>query len=177
MDFHRERLQTLIQAEPDLLACETIPCCTEAIALVQLLTEIASHTPDLPGAWISFACRSEEHLNSGESFEAAVRAVADSPHVAAIGINCTAPAYVEALLKRARRLTAKPLLVYPNRGETWDAARRCWIVDPNGLSPDHFVERWVKAGAVGIGGCCRTGPADIRNIAQALAHRFQVGDD
>ncbi|MFZ1831126.1 MAG: homocysteine S-methyltransferase, partial [Candidatus Competibacteraceae bacterium] len=39
MDFHRPRLAALLDAGPDLLACETLPSLTEALALARLLTE------------------------------------------------------------------------------------------------------------------------------------------
>lgn len=52
MHFHRKRLATLIEAKPDLLACETVPCFTEAKALAKLLEEFPTMY-----AWISFSAR------------------------------------------------------------------------------------------------------------------------
>lgn len=50
--FHRERLAILMEAGPDLLACETLPCLMEAEALADCLA------PYPPGcAWISFPAR------------------------------------------------------------------------------------------------------------------------
>ncbi|HNL00860.1 MAG TPA: homocysteine S-methyltransferase family protein, partial [Leptospiraceae bacterium] len=40
-DWHRPRLELLLETEPDVLACETIPCLEEAEALVRLLEEYA----------------------------------------------------------------------------------------------------------------------------------------
>ena len=57
MNFHRLRLATLLEAGPDLLACETLPCLIEARALARLLAEF----PDA-AAWISFSAVSYTHL-------------------------------------------------------------------------------------------------------------------
>ncbi|MEX1020817.1 MAG: homocysteine S-methyltransferase [Litorilinea sp.] len=166
--FHGDRLAALVAAQPDLLACETIPCQIEALALLEVLADQATHTPNMPPAWLSFACRNDHQLNSGESFAEAVATVQGAPHIAAIGINCTAPQYIAGLLQIARAHTDKPLLVYPNRGERWDARARCWIADPDAPALADYLAAWRAAGAVGIGGCCRTGPADIQRIAARL---------
>src|SRR5262249_10660921 len=61
MDFHRPRLDALAHSGADLFACETIPCLTEAEALVRLLADY----PDMP-AWLSFSCRDEQSVCHGE---------------------------------------------------------------------------------------------------------------
>src|SRR4051794_6322357 len=88
IDWHRPRLETLLDAGPDLLACETIPCLAEAEALVRLLEEF----PAVP-AWLSFSCRDGAHLWTGEPFAEAVRIASAARNVAAVGVNCTAPAF------------------------------------------------------------------------------------
>ncbi len=163
--WHRPRVSTLAETEADLFACETIPCLTEAEALIRLLEEC----PNMP-AWLSFSCRDGESLSSGEPFAEAVRLANSSEQIVAVGVNCTAPRYIESLLHIARPLTDKPLLCYPNSGEQWDAEARCWV---EGTGVTDFAEparRWYAAGARLIGGCCRTTPADIAVIAHTL-HR------
>lgn len=169
--FHRPRMQTLASSAADLLACETIPCAVEAAALVDLLAEQAQIEPAMPPAWISFACRNGEELNSGDEFKNAVELAAHSPHVVAIGVNCTAPIYITELLQNARSVTQKPLLVYPNQGEVWDSSARRWVTQPAAPCIVDYVESWCAAGATGIGGCCRTDPEDIRRIAAKLRNR------
>lgn len=163
MDFHRPRLAVLAESGADLLACETIPSLAEGEALVRLLAEF----PDTP-AWLSFSCCDEEHVCHGERFADCVALANETDQIVAVGLNCTAPRFVEALLFSAATVTHKPLVVYPNSGEQWDAARHCWVA---GTGTTDFAEparRWYAAGARLIGGCCRTGPADIRAIAQRL---------
>jgi homocysteine S-methyltransferase len=160
--FHRPRMQVLAESGADLLACETIPCLIEAEALVRLLPEFG-----MP-AWISFSCMDERHVCHGETL-ADCLALADAcENVVALGINCTPPRLVTGLLASVRGTTRKPLVVYPNRGESWDAQARCWIGETNPLDWGEAARSWYAAGARLIGGCCRTTPDNIRRMAKDL---------
>ena len=163
-DWHRERLTILSDAGPDLLAIETIPTIEEGAALVELLAE-----RDGPPAWLSFSCADGATTRRGEPVEEAFALADRADRVVAVGVNCTAPSAIDELVARARAVTAKPIVVYPNRGETWDAATRRWR--PTGAQPDVdgvSARRWVTLGARLVGGCCRVGPERIAEIAAAL---------
>jgi homocysteine S-methyltransferase len=160
MDFHRPRMKALIEAGADLLACETIPCLVEAQALVKLLDEFQS----IP-AWISFSCRDEVHVSEGQKLADCVRRIESNPFVAGVGINCTSPEYIPSLISEARKATGKPVLVYPNSGESYDASRNDWDGQPVYESFSEEAKEWHRAGARMIGGCCRTTPEDIQGIA------------
>ena len=67
----------------------------------------------------------------------------------------------------AREVTGKPVLVYPNSGEEWDARRRAWAGRSRFSAGQ--PRQWMAAGAKIAGGCCRVRPADIAVIAQAAA--------
>lgn len=163
IDFHRPRLEALLEAEPDLLALETIPCRVEAEVLLELLSEYPEAR-----AWISFSARNGSEISEGQPF-AEVAALADaSPQMLAVGINCTAPSYIEPLLLAAGQVTDKPLVAYPNSGEGWDAVRKCWIPGHPSESLSYLGLRWYAAGGRLIGGCCRTTPDDIRQLRQSL---------
>jgi homocysteine S-methyltransferase len=130
------------------------------MALIELLAEF-------PGmyAWISFSCKDETHISSGEKFAEAIKLVSQSPQVIAAGVNCTAPQYIVSLITIAAGQTNKPIVVYPNKGETWDATSKCWL--PDTANHNHFIDdakKWFKAGATIIGGCCRTTPDDIKQL-------------
>jgi homocysteine S-methyltransferase len=158
IDFHRSRMKALIEAGADVLACETIPSLIEAQALVNLLEEFKSIQ-----AWISFSCRDETHINEGPRLEDCVRLVEASPFVVAVGVNCTSPKYIPSLIREAKKATNKPVLVYPNSGESYDASRNDG--HPVYGSFGEEAKAWYRAGARLIGGCCRTTPEDIRTIA------------
>lgn len=162
-DFHRRRWQILSTANADLLACETIPSAAEARALARLLAE----TPDAQ-AWFSFSCRDGEHISDGTSIADCVAPLSSLSQVIAVGVNCTAPRYILSLVKSIRTVTAKPIVVYPNSGEVYDANRKRWFgnVDPTDLAD--AARGWYQAGARLMGGCCRTRPEHIRRLRQEL---------
>ena len=160
IEFHRPRMKALIEAGADMLACETIPSPIEARALVKLLGEFKDVS-----AWISFSCRDEAHVCEGGKLEECIRQVESSPHVAAVGVNCTSPKFIPALIREAKKATDKPILVYPNSGESYSAEKKDWNDDPVYESFGEEAKVWFKAGACMIGGCCRTSPKDIQVIA------------
>ena len=158
--FHRKRLQTLIDAEPDILACETIPCLMEAKVLVELLKE----NPETY-CWFSFSAKDGLHINSGEKMEECARWLDAHEQVAAVGINCTAPEHVTSLITEIRKGTDKPIIVYPNSGEHFDPQTKIWNGNSEGRPYGESARNWFNQGARLIGGCCRTTPQDIRAIA------------
>jgi homocysteine S-methyltransferase len=160
MDFHRSHMKALIGAGAEILACETIPCLIEAQAIAKLLKEFPNIT-----AWVSFTARDEKHISEGQVFADCVKQLEDSAQFAAIGINCTSPKYISPLIHEAKKKTNKPILVYPNSGETYDATKNDWNGDPVLDSFGEQAIEWYDAGARMIGGCCRTTPEDIRVIA------------
>lgn len=169
--FHRERIEIFAHARgdeaPDLLAFETFPSLEEARAVGEALAP----WPELR-AWFSFSCRDEMHVSHGERVADCAALVASFPQTVAIGVNCVPPKWVQALIRELRAGCDKPIVVYPNSGEGWDAAGRCWkgVTDPDNFG--EYAAEWFKAGAQLVGGCCRTRPAHIREVAQA-ADRFQ----
>jgi homocysteine S-methyltransferase len=162
--FHHRRLEVLARSGVELLAVETVPSYPEAVAIARLLD-----AADGVAAWVSFCCRDRETLGDGTPIERAVAAVEACPRVVAVGVNCTAPDHVEALLRRAAGVTAKPLVAYPNSGEGYDARERRWTPAAAvcGTLASYAVT-WHRAGARLIGGCCRTGPSDIRALRAVL---------
>lgn len=157
VQFHRARFMVLADAGADLLACETIPSRLEAEALVRLLGE----RPDAK-AWVTFSCRDGRHTSAGDSIAECARWLDGVPQVVAIGVNCVAPELVASLVREVGSATAKPIVVYSNSGETWDAEARCWVGTADRFTA--YVPRWLAAGARWIGGCCRTTPEDIRRV-------------
>jgi homocysteine S-methyltransferase len=161
--WHRERWHVLADSGADLLGCETIPSLSEGRALAHLLAE----TPDTQ-AWVSFSCRDEKHICDGTPIAESVKPFAEHPQVVAIGINCTAPTYAASLIREISQVTTKPIIAYPNSGETYVANLRQWQGLSEALSFGEMSELWHRAGATLIGGCCRTTPEHIHQIRQRL---------
>ncbi|MGA2571032.1 MAG: homocysteine S-methyltransferase [Terracidiphilus sp.] len=166
--FHRERIEVFARASgtqaPDLLAFETFPSLEE----VRAVGEALAPWPGLQ-TWFSFSCRDVKHVSHGERVADCAALVAALPQTAGIGVNCVPPRWIPALIGELRAASDKPILVYPNSGEGWDAARRCWTgtTDPGELGA--MAAEWYRAGAQIVGGCCRTRPAHIRAVAHAAS--------
>lgn len=159
LDFHRERMDLLADTPADLFAFETIPSQLEAEVLIGLLA-------DYPGkyAWLSFSCRDGTQVCHGESFADCAALAEAAEQVVAVGVNCTAPEHIDSLLQSVRGLQT-PRVVYPNSGEQWVAGENRWAGQGyRGLT----AEAWYRLGARLLGGCCRTGPEDIRRMRAEL---------
>jgi homocysteine S-methyltransferase len=156
--WHRPRLAVLADAGADVLAVETIPCLAEIAALCAELAALA-----VP-AWLSITC-SGTSTRAGEPAAEAFELAAGCPAVIAVGVNCTDPADAAALVGSAAGF-GKPVVVYPNSGETWDAQARTWV-GPGRFAPD-AVQQWIAAGARLVGGCCRVTPEDIAALVPAV---------
>lgn len=156
--WHRPRLEVLADAGADVLALETIPDVDEAEALVNIVGSLG-----VP-AWLSYTVDGT-CTRAGQPLADAF-AVADGvPEIVAVGVNCCAPADVLPAIGPASA-TGKPVIVYPNSGERYDAGRRAWV-GPASFSPQ-LAAQWVSAGARIVGGCCRVRPDDIAELAAAL---------
>jgi len=163
VDFHAERLEVLVDADPDLLAVETIPDVDEVSALVEALAAF----PAIP-AWICFSCRDEETTCAGQPVEEALAVAAESPTVLAVGVNCTAPEHVGRLLSRLSAATALALVAYPNSGRSWDPVTG-WSGEGR-QARDDLVRSWAAIDGVRlIGGCCGVGPESIARISATLS--------
>ncbi len=119
-------------------------------------------------AWLSYQCRDGATTAAGEPIDGRRRAGIDA-RVVAVGVNCTAPRHVPALLTAAAAGTPKPLIAYPNDGDTWDAHDRRWVAaDLGGRFDATAVASWTGLGAAWLGGCCGTSPTDIAALAAAI---------
>lgn len=160
--FHSARLRLLVDTQPDLLAIETISSTREARAIGCALVGLAPVQ-----AWMTFTCRDGAATWGGDPIEEAVTAAVAIPSVIAVGVNCTAPADVAALLERIGRVTDLPLVAYPNGGQSWDAVEKVWSGTAAGF-PDEGVAEWIRVGARYVGGCCGVGPSGISALCHSV---------
>ncbi|MFU0873713.1 homocysteine S-methyltransferase [Kluyvera sichuanensis] len=156
-DFHRPRVEALLEAGVDLLACETLPSFDEIRALAQLLEAYP-----VAQAWFSFTLRDAQHLSDGAPLRDVLALLADYPQILAVGINCIALENTVEALEYLHSLTPLPLVVYPNSGEHYDAVSKTWHHHGEACATlEGYLPQWLAAGAKLIGGCCRTTPKDI----------------
>jgi len=166
--FHADRIEVFANASgkesPDLIAFETLPSLAEAEAIGQALRPY----PEL-AAWFTFTCADQERVAHGELLRQCATAVAAFPRTVAIGVNCTHPTLISALIAELHAASDKPIVIYPNSGEGWDAQNRCWTGTGDPASYASQAAQWIAAGAKIIGGCCRTRPAHIHQVARLFA--------
>lgn len=167
--FHAERFRILAAGGADLLACETLPTAAEGRVLLRLLR-------GTPGrfAWFSFSCRDGSHLSDGGDLAGALRPFTGIEQVVAVGVNCTAPQWIADLIHVARSVTDRPVVVYPNSGEGYDAARKEWRGKGGAIDLTQACADWAAQGAALLGGCCRTGPEEIRRMRRRLLRRDET---
>lgn len=167
--FHRLRMDALRDAGADFLAIETMPRFDEIKTLVRMAEARGL------SVWVTVTLAKDsngETLPDGTPLETVAAFLEASPVVDAFGLNCVKRPLVEGALKRMHSVSTKPLIVYPNSGETYDPSTKTWH-QPAAGEPDsegwaHYVPLWKKAGAVCLGGCCRTLPQDILQIAELV---------
>ncbi|MBU5220829.1 homocysteine S-methyltransferase [Bacillus albus] len=159
-DFHRSRMSALIEAGADLLAFETIPSLQEARVLDALLREFPETY-----AWLSFSLKNEKEISEGMKFVECARVFEKSEQIVAIGINCAPVTVVTGAIQELRANTKKPIIVYPNSGETYNPETKTWHGHEQCNALDILSEEWYQAGARLIGGCCRTTPYHIEEIS------------
>ncbi|MCW2699549.1 MAG: mmuM, partial [Blastococcus sp.] len=162
-EFHRPRMELLAGAGADVLACETVPAAAEAEALIAEADALG-----VP-MWLSLTTVLDTsglaRTRRGELAADVFAMAADSAAVVAVGINCTEPATVLPAVQAAAT-SGKPVVVYPNSGEHWNAEARHWTGTAD-VAVDG-VPAWVGAGARLVGGCCRVRPDAIREIARVI---------
>lgn len=165
-DYHRHKLNILVDSGADLIAVETIPLADEARLIAEILQECGS-----PPAWFSFGFADSALTYGGDTVAAAVMSVVGYDNLIGVGINCTRPDYVEGLLLAMGQLApTTAFVVYPNHGRAWDAIGRCWMGSGESIPSTADLTRWVQLGAKFIGGCCGVGPDEIAELARRSRH-------
>ncbi|MCT9090694.1 homocysteine S-methyltransferase [Streptomyces sp. ASQP_92] len=154
--FHRPRIEALVAAGPDVLALETVPDVDEAEALLRAVEGCG-----VP-VWLSYSIAGGR-TRAGQDLAAAFALAAGWDQVIAVGVNCCDPADADRAVPLAASVTGKPVVVYPNSGERWDAVGRRWTGGARFEAAR--VAEWTAAGARLVGGCCRVGPAEIARLA------------
>lgn len=163
VEFHERRFEVLASSGADLLACETIPTLVEARALASLLERHPESS-----AWMSFTSKDGIRTSHGEPLADCARDLDGVPNLIAIGVNCVRPEIVADAIRTLKSGTTKPVVVYPNSGEQWDARSEGWCGSRDHDSLAALAPQWIDAGARLVGGCCRIGPDQIAALHASL---------
>ncbi len=160
--FHQLRMKALVEAGADFLGVETQARLDEVKVILDMMKDF-----DATG-WVTFTLKDSGHIADGTPIEQAAEVCGNHPLVDAIGINCVKREIVVDALKRISSVTDKPMIVYPNSGETYDPTTKTWHHPVSGPGWENFISKWKSMGAVCLGGCCRTLPSDIVQIASLM---------
>ena len=159
--WHARRVAVLADTDADFLLAETIPNVEEAAALLELLE--AQPKP--------FALSITGAIAAGLAKLSQVIELANqSPRLGALGVNCVNPSQACAVVAHVRGAIDKPLLACPNSGEVWDFSAHDWQPAPaSEMSLPEAALKLRAAGVTVLGGCCRVGPAEIRQLRRAIS--------
>ncbi len=159
---HAELAENLAEAGADGILAETQNTIREAVAATKAAAETG-----LP-VLVSFVLGPDGRLLSGETLtEAAAAVLAFEP--LAMLVNCLPAAVVPGALDELKQVAGSaPIGVYANvgcpvGGQTWKTTP---LEHPKAYADE--AEKWMRAGARLIGGCCGTTPEHIREIANLL---------
>lgn len=169
-NFHRERVDILVNAGARIIAFETFPCMEEAFAVAGLMEEY-----DDIMYWIVFTVKDAVSTSHGDSFIDCIRMLHGRKNLLAAGVNCSPPHFISPILESLDPGLKKNFAVYPNSGEHFYTDCSCWEDDPDAADWRLLSEEWYRKGASLIGGCCRTGPADIAKIKSFRDHLINAG--
>ncbi len=161
MNLHDERMRVLSTTKADVFAFETIPRGDEALAIAQRMRDFPAWE-----FWLSFQLRDPECLANGDRFHDLILQLEAYDNLVAIGVNCLAPPLATQALKLALGKSKKPIFVYPNSGEVYNRGK--WTASNEASDLLIEAEKWLKLGVAGIGGCCRTSPKTIAELAKII---------
>ena len=156
----------------DIILGETLSSIEEVILVQNVFKECSKPL------WISLTLEDDEpnqsqsKLRSGESLDNALKNI-DFKRVDSILFNCSQPEVMELAIKTAKNYCSQDILigVYANtfppinssQKEANNQIREMRLeLDPLGYLA--FAEKWKKAGASIIGGCCGIGPEHIKEL-------------
>ena len=162
VEFHRPKFSALAQHHPDFFAVETIPSIDEIRAVAALASEFPNQA-----MWISLSCKDATRLADGSLICDAVKLLNDIPNIVAIGGNCFNPEFASALVLTLESCSRKPLIVYPNKGESYDPVTKTWEAKSNEDLIDQVAEL-CRDRSIMIGGCCQIDSQTIKALGETL---------
>ena len=160
MNFHLNNIRMIEETDLDIILYETIPCLRE----IEILSKILSHSSK--EIWISVTCNENIEFRDGSSFEEACKIISNIKNVTTMGINCFSPLLVNKAINKLKKYSNKKTLVYPNSGEIYNPKDKFWS-GKNDYN-DLMIKNWLSLSPDIIGGCCRVGFDNIKNMRKEI---------
>ncbi|KAG0707038.1 Homocysteine S-methyltransferase [Suillus ampliporus] len=190
--FHEDRLRVFTSDKEtwdkvDFVAFETVPLVREVEAIRQAMDNCKESIRPKPW-WITATFPGGKypetrqpggnHFTASEVANAMIHGDDNTPVPNGIGINCTGLKFVPELLQDFEQVMdgdKKPFLVlHPNGGGGFDLSTQAfqereesdrWAEDLASLVNEAKGRGWNK---IIVGGCCKTGPGDIKALGEAM---------
>ena len=163
---HAELARLLADSGCDLLLCETFPLVEEGLVALDAALETGSE------CWLSFTPGYRVDLLGPRMNPEAARTAARSGAKAVL-VNCVPAARALAYmgpLADALAGSGVAFGCYANAGEPEE--HMGWTSRPeNAERYADAAASWIEAGATIVGGCCGTGPSQVRALASRFAGR------
>jgi S-methylmethionine-dependent homocysteine/selenocysteine methylase len=158
---HREVARALADAGCDMLLCETFA--TEAEARVAVEEALRTGLP----VWLSLTAGPFGALLSPTELGTIAAQLAPSG-IERLLVNCISATRIEPYVRAVATLGV-PFGVYANAGREDEGIGWSHANDAAAASYATLADDWVDLGATVVGGCCGTGPAHSRALAEAFA--------
>ncbi|MEW6756823.1 MAG: methionine synthase [Acidobacteriota bacterium] len=164
-DHYRVQALGLLEGGADLLFLETVQDALNAKAGLAGIRKAVEETGREVPLVVSATVEPSGTLLAGQNIEAFYASVMHAP-LLAVGLNCaTGPDLMASHLRSLSEMARARTVCFPNAGMPDEGGRY-------GLSPEslaHALRRFAESGWLNVaGGCCGTGPAHVRAVAQAL---------
>jgi methionine synthase I (cobalamin-dependent)/5,10-methylenetetrahydrofolate reductase len=166
----REQVETLVEAEVDLLILETFYNLDELREAIFAAREVAGPEMVIVG---QVTIDDYGNLRSGADTETFTKRLDEWP-VDVIGANCSAgPKVMLETVERMMQYSKKPMSAMPNAGHPQRVeGRNIYLCSPEYMS--QYARRFLWAGVKIIGGCCGTTPEHIK-LVRSEARSLQPG--
>jgi homocysteine S-methyltransferase len=160
MDYHIKNMNIIKELDIDIILYETIPCLREIEILSKLVEEYKKEV------WVSFTCNKDLEFRDGSSIIKACKILSSIEVISTIGINCFSPLLAEKAIKKLKDNSNKKILIYPNSGEIYNNKDKDWYGEK--YFDRSMIKKWLALSPDIIGGCCRVGFEDIKNMRKEI---------
>lgn len=159
---HLEYVKDLKSGGVDFIFAETMISLREIQAVCEAVKKVS-----LPIA-VSFCCKDNGDLLSGESLSDAVSAVEKFTPLF-LSVNCMSPDSISKVIKKLRKLTDLPIGAY-GQGDGEPSDDEGWKFSGKDNLKDYleYAEGWIKNGVQIVGGCCGTNPEYIKSLSSFI---------
>ncbi|MBC8294993.1 MAG: homocysteine S-methyltransferase [Pelagibacterales bacterium] len=160
MAYHIENMNIIKVLDIDIILYETIPCLREIEILSRLVEEYEKEV------WVSFSCNKDLEFRDGSSIIKACTILSSIENISTIGMNCFSPLIAEEAIKKLKEHSNKKILIYPNSGEIYNNKDKDWYGEK--YFDRSMIKKWLALSPDIIGGCCRVGFEDIKNMRKEI---------